>query len=305
MSFSNILKKMKRVIKQPNKAVEFVIWKMKEIILWDYYYSSLREPKVKSVIPHNNPQIQGEIMKELRKNGFNILNFKINMIDYKHYMDNSEYNKFPDYYDGGKERNFTEKSLEHYLAAKLLELSKDDIYIDIANASCPTPEIYHKLYGCKVYRQDLVFPEGIHGNAIGGDAGSMPVEDNFATKMALHCSFEHFERDSDIRFIKEASRILRKGEKVCILPLYLFNRYAIQTDPSVLPRGGIHFENDAILYCARGYKNKHGRFYDIPHLIARVRNNINDLKLTIYVIQNEKEVDSSCYIKFIAILEKE
>lgn len=47
------------------------------------------------------------------------------------------------------------------------------IYIDIANASCPTPEIYHKLYGCKVYRQDLVFPEGIHGNAIGGDAGSI------------------------------------------------------------------------------------------------------------------------------------
>lgn len=128
MSFSNILKKMKRVIKQPNKAVEFVIWKMKEIILWDYYYSSLREPKVKSAIPHNNPQIQDEIIKGLRKNGFNILNFKINIIDYKHYMDNSEYNKFPDYYGGVKERNFTEKSLEHYLAAKLLEVSKDDIY---------------------------------------------------------------------------------------------------------------------------------------------------------------------------------
>lgn len=89
----------------------------------------------------------------------------------------------------------------------------------------------------------MVFLEGIHVNDIGGDAGSMPVEDSFATKMALHFSLEHFEQDPDIRFIKEAIRVLRKGGKWCILPLYLFNRYAIKTDPSVLPRGDISFKN--------------------------------------------------------------
>jgi len=307
MLFSNMRIQIQKALRHPDRAYKFAIRKMKEVkevLIWDYYYTTLRKPKVKSAVPHN-PRIQNEIINELKKKGFNVIDFEINVTDYRQYINNAEYHKFPSYYGGGKARNFTEKSLEHYLAAKLLSLSKEDIYIDIANSNSPTPEIYHKLYGCKVYRQDLVFPEGIHGNVIGGDAGNMPVEDGFATKMALHCSFEHFEQDSDIRFIKEAGRVLRRGGKVCILPLYLFNRYAIQTDPATLPRGGISFESDAVLYCAKGWGNRHGRFYDISHFIARIRNNLNDLKLTIYVVQNEKEVDSSCYVKFIALFEKE
>ena len=134
---------------------------------------------------------------------------------------------------------------------------------------------------------------GIHGNTIGGDASSMPVEDNFCTKMALHCSFEHFEGNSDIKFIKEVNRVLRKGGKLCILPFYLFTKYAIQTDPIVLSKSSIDFEGDATLYCARRYANRHGRFYDISHLIERIRKNLKDLKLTFYIVQNEKEVDNS------------
>ena len=296
---------IQKALKHPDKAYKFAIRKMKEGLLWNYYYAALREPKVKSAVPHDDPQIQNEILEDLKKNTFNVIDFEINVTDYRQYINNAEYHKFPNYYGGGKASNFTEKSLEHYLTAKLLNLYKDDVYIDIANANSPTPEIYHKLYGCKVYRQDLVFPEGIHGNIIGGDAGNMSVEDSFATKMALHCSFEHFEQDADIMFIKEASRVLKKEGKLCILPLYLFNRYAIQTDPSALPKGGIPFESDAILYCAKGWGGRHGRFYDIPHFIARIRNNLNDLKLTIYVVQNEKDVDSSCYVNFMALLEKE
>ena len=121
--------------------------------------------------------------------------------------------------------------------------------------------------------------------------------------MALHCSFEHFEKNSDVKFIKEASRVLKKGGKLCILPLYLFNRYSIQIDPSVLPKGHL-FENDAILYCVRGTSLRHCRFYDISHLITRIRNNLKDLKITIYFVQNEKKIDPNCYIKFIALFEK-
>lgn len=283
---------------------KYAIRRVKELLLWDYYYNALREPKVKFAVPHD-PRIHSEIIKELKKNNFNVADFEIDVTDYRHYIKNAEYHKFPSYYSGGKASNFIEKSLEHYLAAKLLNLSKDDVYIDIASRNSPTPEIYHKLYGCKVYRQDLVFPKGIHGNVIGGDACNMLVKDGFATKMALHCSFEHFEHDSDIRFIEEAHRVLAKEGKLCILPLYLFNKYAIQTDPIVLPKGRISFEKDAILYCARGWGNRHGRFYDIPHLITRVKNNLNDLKLTMYVVQNEKEVASSCYIKFIGLLSRQ
>lgn len=281
-----------------------ILRKVKEMILWNYRYFSLREPKVKSWVPHDDPEIVNSMIEELKTNNFNIVDLKISITDYKQYMRKAEYHKFPEYYKDRTAKNFIEKSLEHYLAAKLLDFSKDDIYIDIASGNSPTSGIYQKLYGCKAYRQDLAFPKGIHGNTIGGDASNMPIDDDFCTKMALHCSFEHFEGNSDIKFINEVSRVLRKGGKLCILPFYLFTKYAIQTDPIVLSKSGINFEEEAILYCARGYVNRHGRFYDISHLIERIRKNLKDLKLTFHIVQNEKEVDTSCYVKFIAVFEK-
>jgi hypothetical protein len=38
---------------------------------------------------------------------------------------------------------------------------------------------------------------------VGSDAAAMPLEDAFADRMALHCSFEHFE-GRDNRFVAEA-----------------------------------------------------------------------------------------------------
>ena len=306
IEISNILTKIQRSFKRPEKAYKFAIHKgkrAKDVLFWHYYYATLRKPKVKSEL--DPTRRQKEIIRELKKNGFILIDFYIDITEYRQYMKRAEYPNFPNYFCGGKVNKFLEKSLEHFLAAKLLNLSNDDIYIDIASSHSPVAEIYPRLYGCMTFRQDLLFPKGINGNIIGGDAANMPVEDGFATKMGLHCSFEHFEEDSDIRFIKEASRILRKGGKLCILPLYFFNIYAIQTDPAVLPRNGIFFEKDAVLYCAKGWRNRHGRFYDVTHFIDRIRNNQNDLKLTIYVVQNEKEVDPSCYLKFIGLFEKE
>jgi len=307
------LARIARAFKHPRKAYRIGVYKLKqakEMLLWHYRYSTLRKPKVKtapdfgrSVMYHTTAQ--KEIIHKLKDNRFEVLDYYMNIADYTLYMRRAEYHNFPNYFDGGRAKYFVEKSIEHFLAARLLNLSKDDIYIDVASSNSPAAEIYQKLYGCKTFRQDLAFAIGINGNIIGGDAANMPVEDGFATKMGLHCSFEHFEGYSDIEFIKEASRVLRKGGKLCILPLYLFKTYAIQTDPSVLPKNGIVFEKDAVLYCKKGWGNRHGRYYDIPHFIARIRNNLNDLKLTIYVVQNEKELDPSCYIKFIGLFEKE
>jgi SAM-dependent methyltransferase len=201
---------------------------VKRILLWHYNYFVIREPKVKSTVPHD-PWIQEELIEELKKNGFNIVDFEIDITDYRNYLNIAEYWRFPDYYGGGKASLFHEKSLEHYIAAKLLNLSENDVYIDVASANSPAAEIYHRLFGCKVYRQDLIFPEGIHGNIIGGDASKMPIENGFATKMALHCSFEHFEQDSDINFIKEAGRVLREGGKLYCRYIYLINTLYKQT----------------------------------------------------------------------------
>ena len=279
-----------------------LLQRAKEKFLWNSCCAGLREPKVLSWVP-NDVSIQNQIRVQLQAAGFDLASYKVDTSDFADYLRKAQYHRFRRYYDGGRARAFLEKSLEHYVAAKLLGLQNEDVYIDIANDRSPTPEIYRDLYGCAAYRQDLKFPAGMHGNAIGGDAADMPLEDGFATKMALHCSFEHFEGDSDIRFIREAGRILRKGGRLCILPLYLFTEYAIQTDPTVFPKGGIEFESDAVLYCARGYRNRHGRVYSVPKLATRVRENLGKLRLTLYVIENEREVDPYCYLKFAALIE--
>jgi SAM-dependent methyltransferase len=186
----------------------------------------------------------------------------------------------------------------------LLDPSENDVYVDIASEGSPVPEIYSNLFGTKVYRQDLAYPDGINENLIGGDAANMPVPDGFATKMALHCSLEHFEGTSDIGFIKEVSRVLSPGGSVCIVPLYLAKNYSIQTDPAVSVPSQVPFEEDAVLHCAFGWGNRHGRFYDPSHFISRIYQNLNGMTLSIYRIRNAQQVDPSCYVQFAALIQK-
>jgi predicted SAM-dependent methyltransferase len=130
------------------------------------------------------------------------------------------------------------------------------------------------------------------------------VADCFASKLGLHCSYEHFEGDADVRFARSLRRVLRPGGRVCIVPLYLYDTYAIQTDPQVSAPAGVRFEEDAVLYLDSSWQNRHGRFYDARHLAARVRDQLGDLTMTIYRIENAREIDASCYAEFAALIEK-
>ena len=302
---NNILK-AKKALKDPNLLRKFLNLKFKEYFLWNSYYDNLRDPKLKCNIK-NDPamkerQIQNLIADELKRNNFHLIDYQIDVSDYRLYLKNAQYDLFQ-YYFGGKAANFPEKSLEHYLAAKLLCLNNNDIYIDIAAADSPVAEIYKKLFGCEIYFQDFEFPPGLNGNIIGGDASALPLENEAVSKLGLHCSFEHFEQDSDKNFIREAGRVLKKGGKLCILPLYLFSDYAIRTNPVIMPKGH-NFDGDAILFCTKDWKSRYSRFYDIPHLISRISSNSLNLKMTIFTINNAKEVDPSCYVKFAVLFEK-
>lgn len=273
-------------------------WK---ILLMKYHLRT----RVSGWVSTTDNHVIDEVKTELENDNFRVSDFFINKDEYNNYLQEANYPEFEDYYSHYQSRNtFKEKSLEHFLSAKFLELSNDDVYLDIANCYSPVPEIYSELYGCKTYRQDLIFPQGINGNMIGGNAGNLPVEDGFATKMALHCSFEHFEGDADIRFIKEASRVLRSGGRLCIVPLYLFTKYAIQTDVAAWPAKGLEFDPYATIYIAEGWGERHGRFYDVYNLRKRIMSNLNNMELTIYVIRNQDVIDPSCYVKFAAVFEK-
>lgn len=260
----------------------------------------IREPRTTE--PFNyTPLVVETITADLARRGFPVEEIAIDPAAYRAYFAAARYaERYPDYYSF----NLPEKSLEHFVAATLLELGPADVYIDIASEHSPVPEIYAQLFGCVSYRQDLAYPEGLHGDRIGGDAAAMPVPDGFATKMALHCSFEHFEGDADMRFVREIKRVLRAGGRVCFAPLYLCDRYGVLTDPAVAVAEHVSFEPDALVYCKPGWGNRHGRMYDAAHLESRIRRNLAGMQLKLYRIVNATAVDPSCYLQFAAVISR-
>jgi hypothetical protein len=263
-------------------------------------YQRLRTPKKPFGVGHG-PGSEQRIAEGLIALGVPVEELRVDVADYLRYRDQARYSAdFPDYYTG----NVPEKSLEHYVAAQLLDMQPGDVYIDVASEQSPVPAIYSRLFGVVAYRQDLAYPEGLVGDTIGGSATDMPVPPAFADTMALHCSFEHFEGLADSEFIPEAGRVLKPGGKCCMAPLYLAEDYGIQTDPVVAIRAGIEFESGVTLFAAESWGNRHGRFYDPEAFQNRVYSRRGNLSMTVYRIVNFHEVDPSCYARFALLITK-
>lgn len=251
---------------------------------------------VDSAIDNTSPSIVLNILTLAREAGISFVDYEINLDGYKEYFDNAEYAiRYPDYYLG----NQIEKSLEHYIAFSLLNLNEKDIFVDIASEHSPVPEIYAQLTGATTYSQDIMYPPGINGSRIGGDACSMPVPDMFASKATLTCSLEHFEGDLDICLFNELYRVLKPGGIVCVVPFYVFEEPATQTDPTVSIASGVVFDQDTTIYCAEGWGNRHGRFYSPKSFLERIINPVKGkFKFDFYYLKNAAEVDPSVYVRF-------
>jgi len=203
--------------------------------------------------------------------------------------------RYPTYYAD----NRREKMLEHFVALELLGLRTDDVLIDIASEQSPLSEIASRLTGARSYSQDIMYPEGVHDTLIGGDACAMPVGSGFATRATLTCSLEHFEGDADERLFAELHRVLEQGGIACVVPFYLFDAAATQTDPVVSAAADVPFDADATIYCAEGWGNRHGRFYSVPSFRSRVLARASDrFRFRFFRLTNASEIDRSIYARF-------
>ena len=257
-----------------------------------YYYSRIRNAKQWGWFSWDPDD---DVLDALHEVGIETQEMSITPSEYRTYFEKAEYRmRYPEYYP----ENLHEKSLEHFIAQELLQFTPDDVYIDIASQKSPAFRIYERLYGCRTYAQDLSYEPGIHGRRIGSSAESLPVPDAFATKLALHCSFEHFEGDSDIGFVREAARVLQVGGAFVIVPLYLSLRYSIVTDILCSGPQQTRFESDAKIFAVRGWGNCHSRFYDAAHLHKRIIQNASGLQIKIIYIKNRSDIHSSCYARF-------
>jgi hypothetical protein len=220
---------------------------------------------------------------------------------YRDYFNEVQYPvRYPDYYRG----NLAEKSFEHFIALQLLSPRPSDVFIDIASEGSPLPEIVASLHGSVTYAQDIMYQPGILGNRIGGDACSMPVPDGFATCATLTCSLEHFEGYSDTRLFRELCRVLRPGGRIVVVPLYLFHEPAVQTDPTYSAPLDVTFDDDAIVYCAKGWGNRHGRWYSPETLQSRIIAQCPEMTFVLYRLLMTESIDATIYARFVLLGER-
>jgi hypothetical protein len=255
------------------------------------------QPIVRQWVDYTNPDGIATVVERLRGHGVAVEPLPVDAARWRRYAEDAGYKgRYPHYYP----TNWIEKSLEHLLSLETLQLDRDQVFIDVASEGSPLPEIATRLAGSRSFAQDIMYEPGIHGSRIGGDATSMPVPDGFANGVCLTCSLEHFEGDADTRLFTELSRVLAPGGRVVIVPLYIAPIAAIQTDPLVSHSLDLAFDDEATIFCAKGWGNRHGRFYSPETLIRRIIAPHADLfDFTVRPLVGAGDVDPSVYARFL------
>ncbi len=254
------------------------------------------------IIRRRNPD---NLVNELISSGIPCKNLQINIEDFVNFLKvfpklSLHYSQYGDVH--------IEKCLEHYLAYKILNLSSGKTYIDIA-ASGSRWSDYLLEHSIDAYSLDLSYPPGTHGRKIGANAAATDLPDDSIDAMSLQCAFETFRSDNDILFVKEASRILKEGGAVLVLPLYLdpvhFIMSSKDTDLSTAP-----LDEGAIrVWREDEYQEAFSRHYSPQALLERIFKNLGDLTAEVIYIPNLEELrqvfpGQRIYCDFLLLIKK-
>ena len=204
--------------------------------------------------------------------------------------------------EGGNREN---KLLEYFTSLEILDVQPREVIIDVASEYSIFPAVARQTYEAILFRQDLIYPPGIHGDRIGGDAAAMPVSDQFADALVLHNSFEHFEGSTDSDFVAESWRVLKPGGAVFIVPLFVSERHTIISDP-LTGRRGVVWDPEARVVELPGWHNRFGRFYDAPALEKRVLSlaRARGFELEILHFANVRDVHPRATTHFALVMRK-
>jgi SAM-dependent methyltransferase len=252
------------------------------------------------------PSDPAAIATELNALGIPVQPYAVDVAHFEQWRAGADY---PDDYSRGKPW-LVEKLLEHYLSLQFLPpLTEETVLVDVGCAGSPFAAVMQATTDGTVYRQDLVYPDGIRTapdgvDEIGGNAAHMPLGDASVSAMVLHCSFEMFRGDNDALLIAEAERVLRPGGRLVILPVYLSGLHHFLVDPAA-NRSGVNFDpGSRIVYRPGFFDVASSRVYSVTAFSERVASQAANFDLTIHVIENAKNVDPACYIKFAAVFQK-
>ena len=227
-----------------------------------------------------------KFVQRFEKLGLPVEKIEINVQDFESWMKVNP--TIVDFYSKSGDVQI-EKTLEHYLSWKYLNITASDLVIDVAAAGSPFAEVLRQKK-IRAYRQDLVYPVGVNGYEIGGDAGNMPIPDQFADVLTLHCAFECFQGDADVKFAQNVSRILAKGGRVGIVPLYIDTIPFVKTSPWCDKRK-IQAESEAHwLWRDDQYKAPFSRHYSPESFVERIVSVIPPISGRVIFFTNLKQL---------------
>jgi ubiquinone/menaquinone biosynthesis C-methylase UbiE len=131
--------------------------------------------------------------------------------------------------------------------------------------------------------------------------------DSSVRGVSLQCAFEMFSGNDDVALIGELSRILKKGGKAIILPLYMHTSYCFYATPDFYGRNDQIQESDADVYIRFDCEGiPSSRKYSAAKLNTRIISEIkrNSMDYTLRVLRNKSELGPDNYCHFILEITK-
>lgn len=218
---------------------------------------------------------------------------------------------FEKHYHKGMNRRYKRKLLEYYYVSELLNIFSKDAsfyYVDVGACGSPFVKTIREKTEVQAFAIDL--EKGPYNKLDYyqiQDATQMTFANNSIDAISIQSAFEMFMGDADSRAIKEFSRVLKKGGRILILPLYMHTKFLSTVSPNFYGKGNA---DEGALECIRtdcwnGVPL--GRFYNVSALEKRVIRiaEENGLTTKVYSLPNEAvEKDGFVYLKFIMELTK-
>ena len=247
-----------------------------------------------------------------------LIDNKVKLVDYNPLLIGFESFKkqgwFSENYHGGSSFvAWNEKLLEHWIAYELLNLGnygEHDIYVDIAAGASPWARELRTREKIKSFAIDLSpipneFKQLEYYRQENGTATRFA--DSSVRGVSLQCAFEMFSGNDDVALIGELSRILKKGGKAIIVPLYMHTSYRFYATPDFYGRNDNIQESDADVYIRYDIEGiPSSRKYSATKLCTRIISEIerNSMDYTLRVLRNKSELGPDIYCHFILEITK-
>jgi hypothetical protein len=218
---------------------------------------------------------------------------------------------FPPGYHGGMQTgHWYEKIFEHYISYTLLGIDAygpGDAYLDVAAGGSPWVRMLRELRGIDAFAIDLAVRPHLRGLNYyrEEDATRTSFGPASVRGISLHCAYEMFTGDSDMRAIPEFARILAPGGAVIIVPLYLHTHYCCYSSPEYWGKGFADIgAREYVRRDARAIPSS--RKYDPAKLRERVLVPAQRAGLEPYVhcLRRQGEISPEIYCHFILELRK-